>query len=126
VISLLRNLCRDRKLGVVLIAHNLALVSENCDRVYILHAGHVVEAGRVDEVFSNPLHPYTKGLLSTIPDVDDEKELIPLLGSVWGGQSITNRCRFSHRCPYASDECTERIPDMVKDGEHLVRCVLYK
>lgn len=125
VTDLLRDLCRDRRMGLVLIAHNLALVSESCDNIYILHAGHVVETGSVVDVFANPLHPYTKGLLSTIPDVDEDKELTPLIGSVWGGESLVSRCRFSHRCPYAKEICNERIPDMVKVGEHMVRCVLY-
>jgi oligopeptide/dipeptide ABC transporter ATP-binding protein len=126
ILNLLKDLCRDRNMALILIAHNLALVAENCDRIYILHAGHVVEIGDVSEVFSNPLHPYTKGLISTIPDVDGYKELIPMNGSVWGGASIINRCRFSHRCPFVSDRCNAGIPPMVKVGTHLVRCILYK
>lgn len=125
VINLLKDLCRSRNMGLILIAHNLALVSESCDRIYILHAGHVVEIGAVDEVFKNPLHPYTKGLISTIPDVDENKELVPLIGTVWGGKSLFNRCRFSHRCPFVTPRCEESIPPLVRQGDHFVRCILY-
>jgi oligopeptide/dipeptide ABC transporter ATP-binding protein len=126
LLDLLKNLCRNRNMSLILITHNLALVSENCDRIVIMHAGHIVENGRVTDVFANPLHPYTKGLISAIPDVDRPKELIPLEGSVWGGDSNGNRCRFSHRCAYEIPECTLGIPEMLPFNDHLVRCVLYK
>lgn len=126
VLGLLKNLCQERNMAMVLIAHNLALVAENCDHVSILHAGHVVEMGPVQEIINNPLHPYTKGLISAIPDVDEPKELVPLIGTVWGGQSLENRCRFSHRCAFVTPQCEERIPSLIRIGDHGVRCVLYQ
>jgi oligopeptide/dipeptide ABC transporter ATP-binding protein len=125
VLRFLRELCQQRNMAMILIAHNLALVSEHCSRLSILHAGHVVETGTVEGIFSEPLHPYTRGLLAAIPDVDEPHDLQPLMGSVWGGPSIKNRCRFSHRCPQARDLCNQRIPEMVRFNEHWVRCVLY-
>jgi oligopeptide/dipeptide ABC transporter ATP-binding protein len=125
ILKFLRNLCRERNMAMVLIAHNLALVSEYCSRLSILHAGHVVETGRVDRIFGEPLHPYTRGLLAAIPDVDEPHDLQPLMGSVWGGPSLENRCRFSHRCVHAHDLCDQHLPEMVRFDEHSVRCVLY-
>lgn len=126
VLEFLKDLCVRRDMAMILIAHNLALVSENCSRISILHAGHVVESGDVAEVFQNPLHPYTRGLLTAIPDVDNPHELVPLDGSVWGGPSLVNRCRFSHRCSCAQDGCNEGIPPMVQIGSnHAVRCLRY-
>jgi oligopeptide/dipeptide ABC transporter ATP-binding protein len=126
VLQLLQALCRERAMGIVLITHNLALVAETCDRVALLHAGHIVEAGSVAEIFAQPLHPYTQGLMQAIPDVDTQRELIPMQGSVWGGQSLENRCRFSHRCLHAWERCNEAIPPPHILNNRYVRCYLHE
>lgn len=126
VLEFMKDLCHRRNMTMILIAHNLALVSETCNRISILHAGHVVESGYVTEVFQDPLHPYTKGLIKAIPDVDNPHDLVQLEGSVWGGPSLINRCRFSHRCEYMQDRCNEGIPPMVTFGSHSVRCLRYE
>ena len=125
VIQLLQRLCRERGMGLILITHNLALVSQSCDRVMLMHAGHVVESGQVGDIFDEPLHPYTRGLLSVIPDVDDPHELVPLKGSVWGGESLVTRCRFSHRCPDRWERCETSVPPIYDVGGRRVRCFLY-
>ena len=125
VIQLLQRLCRERGMGLILITHNLALVSQSCDRILLMHAGHVVESGRVGEVFDQPLHPYTKGLLSAIPDVDAPHELVPLEGSVWGGTGLGGRCRFSHRCPDRWERCDTSVPPGYEVDGRRVRCFLY-
>jgi oligopeptide/dipeptide ABC transporter ATP-binding protein len=125
VLDLLVALCRDRGLAVVLVTHNLALVSQYCGRVSVMHAGNVVETGSVREVFARPLHPYTQGLLAAIPDVDAPRELVPLEGSVWGGGFSRERCRFSHRCVEARRSCTSQRPPVVRFDDHAVRCVIY-
>jgi oligopeptide/dipeptide ABC transporter ATP-binding protein len=125
VLDLLVALCRDRGLAVILVTHNLALVSQYCARVSVMHAGNVVESGTVREVFARPLHPYTRGLLAAIPDVDAPRELVPLDGSVWGGGFSRERCRFSHRCVEARRSCASQRPPVVRFGEHTVRCVIY-
>lgn len=125
VLKFLKTLCQERNMAMILIAHNLALVSEHCSRISILHAGHVVESGSVNEIFSQPLHPYTRGLLNAIPDVDRPHELVPLMGSVWGGGTAENRCRFSHRCPHVMEICNQATPEFVYEGSHAVRCILY-
>lgn len=126
VLEFLKEMCRDRSMAMVLIAHNLSLVAENCSRISILHAGHVIESGSVEEVFRDPLHPYTQGLLTAIPDVDDPHELVPLQGSVWGGTSLNGRCRFSHRCEFMQERCNQSVPPMIHFGSHSVRCLRYQ
>ena len=113
-------------MGLILITHNLALVSQSCDRVMLMHAGHVVESGTVGKVFDHPLHPYTRGLLSAIPDVDDPHELVPLTGSVWGGPGLEGRCRFSHRCPDRWERCDTSVPPGYEVDGRRVRCFLYE
>jgi oligopeptide/dipeptide ABC transporter ATP-binding protein len=125
VLSFLKGLCLERNMAMILIAHNLALVAEHCRRLSILHAGHVVETGTVAEIFNQPLHPYTRGLLAAIPDVDDPHELMPLAGTVWGGDAYATRCRFSHRCPHMVERCNQSLPRLVHHGGHAVRCILY-
>jgi oligopeptide/dipeptide ABC transporter ATP-binding protein len=125
VLAFLEQLCHQRNMALVLIAHNLALVAEHCSGLSILHGGHIVEAGTAAAIFSNPMHPYTRGLLAAIPDVDEPHELTPLVGTVWGGPSLYNRCRFSHRCAHVQDICNQAIPAMIDYGDHSVRCVLY-
>lgn len=126
VLKFLRALCVERNMAMILIAHNLALVAEQCHRLSILHAGHLVETGAVAATFAQPLHPYTQGLLAAIPDVDDPHELTPLVGSVWGGGWPINRCRFAHRCPHMTGQCVQAIPPLTRWGDQAVRCVLYE
>jgi oligopeptide/dipeptide ABC transporter ATP-binding protein len=125
VLIFLQQLCRQRNMALILIAHNLALVAEYCTRLSILHAGHVVESGPVADLFAWPMHPYTQGLIAAIPDVDNPRELEPLAGTVWGGGPMLNRCRFAHRCPHVLEICQTRIPNAIHYNEHMVRCVLY-
>ena len=94
-------------MGLVFISHNIALVSQICKRVLVMHAGHVVESGPSDVVFNHPLHPYTQGLIQVVPDIDHPHELVPLAGTVWGGGELKKRCRFAHRCKYAWSDCFE-------------------
>ena len=124
ILRFLARLCREREMSIVLVSHNLALISEYCSRISILHAGHMVESGTVSEVYGSPLHPYTRGLLAVIPDVDEPRELIPLDGSVWGAGFATERCRFAHRCGQVMPRCLDSTPRLVNRGHHAVRCLL--
>lgn len=126
ILRLLTRLGRDHGLAVILVSHNLALVSQHCQRVSVFHAGHVVESGAVMDVFHDPLHPYTRGLLATVPDVDATRELVPLAGTVWGGGFATDRCRFSHRCSHVHDACVAGQPAWRRMRDHAVRCCLYE
>jgi len=126
ILRFLTRLCRERAMAIVLVSHNLALISEYCSRINILHAGHIVESGTVAEVYASPLHPYTRGLLAAIPDVDEPRELIPLEGSVWGAGFATGRCRFAHRCGQVTPRCIASTPRLLNRGHHAVRCVLHE
>ena len=126
ILRFLTRLCRERAMAVILVSHNLALISEYCSGISILHAGHVVESGTVSEVYGAPLHPYTRGLLAAIPDVDEPRELVPLEGSVWGGGFATGRCRFAHRCDQVKPVCTAATPRLVNRDQHAVRCILHE
>lgn len=126
LLKFLARLCAERQMAIVLIAHNLSLVSEYCRRLSIMHAGQVVESGNLETIFRNPLHPYTRGLIAAIPDVDHPKELVPLGGTVWGGPATAERCRFSHRCPHVRSDCKDKRPPAIDHDDRLVHCVLYQ
>jgi oligopeptide/dipeptide ABC transporter ATP-binding protein len=126
VIELFKKLCHERKMGLVFIAHNIALISQLCKRVIVMHAGHMVEIGPVDEVFNQPLHPYTQGLIQSVPDIDHPHELVPLKGTVWGGNEVKKCCRYAHRCDRVWSLCLESIPPLYQQAEQSVRCFLYK
>jgi oligopeptide/dipeptide ABC transporter ATP-binding protein len=126
MLRFLARICAERGVAIILIAHNLSLVSEYCDRLSIMHAGQVVEAGHLATIFRKPLHPYTQGLIAAVPDVDQPRELVPLLGSVWGGQAGIDRCRFSHRCAFVRAECDAGRPPALEREGRTVHCVLYQ
>jgi len=126
LIRLLQRLCRERQMSLVMIAHNLALVSQLCDHITLMHAGHVVEQGPTTRIFEAPMHPYTRGLINAIPDVDQLRSLIPLAGGVPAPGTLSGRCRFSDRCPHAWDRCRERVPAIYDREGRGVRCFLYE
>jgi oligopeptide/dipeptide ABC transporter ATP-binding protein len=125
VMRFIVGLCRERGLAVLLVSHNLALVAEYCKRMSVMHAGHVVEEGYVDQALSKPLHPYTQALIAAIPDLEEPRELKPLGGDVWGGGFSTQQCRFSHRCAHVMPVCVSRPPRWVREDAQAVRCELY-
>lgn len=125
IISMLQRLCRERNMGLVLITHNLALVSEICDRVVLMHAGHIVESGSVRKVFAAPLHPYTKALMQAIPDVDEPHDLVPLVGTVPSRGNLGAGCRFANRCQHVLPRCHAQVPPFCNLDGCEVRCFLY-
>ncbi len=126
LIELLQRLCRERNMALVLITHNLALVGSVCEHLALMHAGHVVEQGPTTQIFANPLHPYTVGLMGAVPHVDEVHQLVPLKGTVPRAGSLGSRCRFSERCPHAWDRCRAAVPPFYKRDERDVRCFLYE
>jgi oligopeptide/dipeptide ABC transporter ATP-binding protein len=115
ILHLVRRLKSERGTAVLLITHDLGVVAETCDRVIVMYAGRVVESGDVISIFENPLHPYTEGLLASIPRVDDARdELNAIEGVVPNLLALPPGCRFAPRCPLAAAVCREVDPSLVQ------------
>lgn len=125
IMDLMQELKEAQNMGVILITHDMAVVAENCDRVIVMYLGQMVEEADVVEIFENPMHPYTIGLIRSIPQMttDPKKELYMIEGSLPLLTQIEKGCRFASRCPYATDKCREEEPEWreISDG-HSVRC----
>ncbi len=128
VLQLLKDLKREINASVLLITHDLAVVAEACDRVAVMYAGNVVEVAQVDELFRNPLHPYTAGLLEAVPRIDIQSisDKISIKGSVPDLIFPPTGCRFHPRCPKAFEKCPQQKPRLIEVAPgHLVACLLY-
>ena len=114
--------------AILLITHNLAVVAETCDRVAVMYGGMIQEVAPVRELFKNPLHPYTRGLLASLPRVDGDKarRLTTIPGAVPDIHSLPPGCKFTTRCPERFDPCPDIEPPLVERGPgHWVRCHLH-
>ncbi|MCM3125518.1 MULTISPECIES: ABC transporter ATP-binding protein [unclassified Mesobacillus] len=129
ILDLMKNLQKDLDMGIIMITHDLAVVSEMADTVLVMYAGKAVEYGSRTSIFNNPLHPYTQGLMKCIPDVDaeeDVEELFVIKGSVPSPDAMPAGCRFADRCPYVQDICRAQSPDLEQvDSHHTVSCWKY-
>jgi peptide/nickel transport system ATP-binding protein len=127
ILKLLRDLKTQIDASILLITHDLAVVAEICDRVAVMYAGNIVEVAEVNELFKNPLHPYTQGLLAAIPRPDAVKgELSTIKGSVPNLIYPPSGCRFHPRCPAAFEKCPISKPPLVEARSgHFVECFLY-
>ncbi|NTU41659.1 MAG: ABC transporter ATP-binding protein [Nitrospirales bacterium] len=123
ILELLQGLRRERRMAVLLITHDLSIISEHADRVAIMYAGRIVEQCPVDELFANPLHPYTKGLLGSLPGARGVP-LRPILGFVPTPDRFPSGCKFSDRCPVVTEECRLQEPALKEIcRDHFVRCI---
>jgi len=128
IYDLLRELRAELGIAILLITHDLALVAENCQRTAVMHAGHLVEQGDVRSVFANPLHPYTRGLLASIPRVD--AEAMPSVSLEGRAPALLEwppaGCRFISRCPHRMPACAVDFPYFEPEPGHRVLCRLYE
>lgn len=126
ILDLINDLKAQLNMGVVLITHDMGVVAEVADRVMVMYAGKKVEEGTVEEIFNAPKHPYTIGLLNSVPNVDNpEFELEPIPGSLPTLTEKIEGCRFNPRCKFATDRCRmEAPPEFNVEGEHNVSCWL--
>ncbi len=125
ILDLMRTLQKKNDMAILFITHDLGVVAEMCDDVCVMYAGKVAEHAPVGEIFNDPQHPYTKGLLSSIPKLDTEQKskLFEIEGMVPDLFSMPEGCRFQNRCPYATAQCVQPpSPKQVKDG-HEVSCI---
>ena len=119
---------KRKESAILLITHNLAVVAETCDRVAVMYGGKIQELAPVDEIFTNPLHPYTRGLLGSLPRVDGPKaeRLTTIPGSVPDILDLPEGCKFTTRCPDRFEPCPDIEPALVERSPgHFVRCHLY-
>lgn len=124
VLELISDLRATLSMSVVLITHDLGVVAERCERIMVMYAGHVMESGRTDDIINRPLHPYTQGLLKSMPDIDDfEARVQPIQGTVPSLVDFPEQCRFYSRCPARRDACLARIPDRQFRNGRVVRCI---
>ena len=129
ILDLLRNIRHqgNRGFGMLFITHNLGVVAEIADRVLVMYCGRIVESGPVSELFRNPTHPYTKGLIASMPHIDHEtgerQPLYAIPGTVPPLDELPSGCAFAPRCGFAVDACHTSLPDLVEIGpDHSTRC----
>ncbi|MBB4368303.1 peptide/nickel transport system permease protein [Bradyrhizobium sp. cir1] len=132
ILTLLDVIRKEQAIGMIFITHNLGVVAEVADRVVVMYCGQPVEQGTVDEIFYNPRHPYTRGLLASVPrddesDDDSATQLISIPGAVPSPTALPPGCRFAPRCVHAVDDCNRGVPliEAVNDG-HEVRCIRWR
>ncbi|MFO8165579.1 MAG: ABC transporter ATP-binding protein [Thermodesulfobacteriota bacterium] len=125
-LDLLNELRKQFNLTIILITHNLGIVAQLADRITVMYGGNIMEVGQVNAIFDNPLHPYTQGLLSSIPNIKlDQPKLKTMPGIPPDLVNPPSGCVFHPRCPYAKDICKAQNPEtFIKDGR-LVSCWLY-
>lgn len=124
ILQLIKDMKKKLNMSVLFITHDLGVVAQNCDRVVVMYAGKIVEVAEVCELFDHPAHPYTQGLIMSIPKMSsDVEELYSIDGSIPSFGSLPGGCTFGPRCPYFTEECTKSEP-VLKDigGGHLCTC----
>ncbi|MEM0377914.1 MAG: ABC transporter ATP-binding protein [Thermosphaera sp.] len=126
IMNLLKQLRKDLGISIILISHDLSLIAEIADKIAIMYGGKIVEYGSSEQVYNNPQHPYTKGLLSSIPRLHGEiRDLTWIPGVPPDLSNPPPGCRFEPRCPYAHSRCKEEPPIVEVEPGHKVACWLY-
>jgi oligopeptide/dipeptide ABC transporter, ATP-binding protein, C-terminal domain len=126
ILDLMAKLNRETHTAIILITHDLGVVAQVCKRVVVMYAGKVVEQGDVRDIFNHPSHPYTEGLIRSIPDLFSKKDtLYTIKGSVPKPGSIKKGCLFAPRCDYVMDKCWTTAPELTGDT-HKSRCFLHQ
>jgi len=118
LLELLKNLTRDFSMALIIITHNLGVVARYADRVNVMYAGKIVEKGTAHDIYENPLHPYTIGLMASVPrlDQDIKTKLVPIQGQPPNLANVPKGCAFHPRCNYVIDRCREETPQLVLIG----------
>ena len=124
ILRIIRRLTQKMDTAVILITHDMRVIAETADYVMVMYAGKSVEYGTAEDIFDRPMHPYTVGLLSSIPKLGSgqEERLYTIEGTVPGLDEMPEGCRFCTRCPYVEERCRQADPGMRRSGGHLARC----
>ena len=126
IISLLRRLCKDHGAAVMLVTHDMGVIAETCDRVAVMYAGRIVEIGPVASVIHAPAHPYSAGLMGSIPAMDEDRErLLQIDGAMPRLTAIPRGCAFNPRCPRVFDRCRVERPELLDAGDTRAACWLH-
>ncbi|MEX2104588.1 MAG: ABC transporter ATP-binding protein [Bacilli bacterium] len=128
ILDLMRKLKEEKGTAIMLITHDLGVVAEMCDRVVVMYAGKVIEEANVYEIFENPKHPYTRGLLDSVPKLRQQRDRLKSIpGNVPNPTNMPVGCKFAPRCSEVMDICLTQDPDLKRvDDKHLCRCWLYQ
>lgn len=119
VLQLLKDLTAELGMAMLLVSHDLGVIAQNCDRVCVMYAGRIVEQGPVRSIFTSPTHPYTEGLLQSLPSIDGVWHRLPSLpGSVPTVTSMPSGCRYNPRCPLRIDQCAVDVPPLQDVADH--------
>ena len=125
IIALLKRLCREHGAAVMLVTHDMGVIAETCDRVAVMYAGRIVEIGPVHDVIHAPAHPYTAGLMGSIPAMDQDRERLQQIeGAMPRLNAIPPGCAFNPRCPKAVERCRRERPDLTVAGATRAACWL--
>ena len=127
IINLLKELKTDFNLTFLFISHDMSVIKYLSDRIAIMYLGEIVELGKTEEIFQNPKHPYTKALLSAVPELGgNSNEKIKLEGELPSPENLPSGCKFHTRCPYVKEICKTSMPDIKSFSEtHSCKCFLY-
>ncbi len=126
IITLLKRLCRERGAAVMLITHDMGVIAETCDRVAVMYAGRIAEIGPVREVIHQPAHPYTAGLMASIPDMDSDRERLNQIdGAMPRLNAIPQGCAYNPRCPRVFERCRQARPELLAAGATMAACWLH-
>ena len=128
ILALMEDIRNRRNTGILLITHDLGVVAETCSRVIVMYAGNIVEEAPVKELFANPQHPYTEGLIASVPRLGKRLHRLPSIpGSVPDLSVMPEGCRFAPRCKYAQESCKQKLPELqtVSEG-HRCACPFYR
>lgn len=128
IIELIKQLQKDLGMSLILITHDMGIVAESCQNVLVMYAGKVVEYADVRTIFKKPSHPYTIGLLESVPRLDVRKERLKAIeGQPPDLVALPNYCYYAERCPYKTERCLEEIPDLIEvEPGHYSRCLYAK
>ncbi len=128
ILSLLTGLVREKNISMILITHDMGIVADVCDRLYVMYAGQIVESGTLDDIFYRPAHPYTKALLNSVLTIKERREVIASIpGVVPDIEHFPKDCRFGPRCQERCERCAGTEPGLeeVSPG-HFAKCALYR
>ncbi len=126
IITLLKNLCKDRGAAVMLITHDMGVIAETCDRVAVMYAGRIAEIGPVASVIHHPQHPYSVGLMGSIPSIErDVERLAQIDGSMPRLNAIPTGCAFNPRCTKVIEPCRQNRPELLPAGQSQAACWLH-